>query len=269
MPARLMIQRPGEPTSPFEIHAQLTTGADRADGIRVPGLVDGGLLAWASPEGIVVEARAPGMVVSGQPLAAGKRRLLRRGDQAQAGDVALWPENLPASEGTRALAGAILAGAAAGSSPGPHLIVVEGPAAGDRFALGDGAVLGRGRGVQLRLADPHASRQHARFTIRSGRASLEDLGSKNGVAVNGRPARRSPIALRSGDALTLGESVLVYEDGCPSDPAAAPRSLAPAALSRAPPPPVQDRSATAAGLASGALIALAAVLVLAAIQQGG
>ena len=262
--ARLMIQRPGEPAALVEIHAELTLGGGEADGVRLPGLSEGALAAWQSAEGIVVEARVSGVVVSGHPLAVGRRRLLREGDRAQAEGLTFWPEQQPALDGTRALAGAILAGA--GALPGPHLIVLEGPRAGDRLALRDGAVLGRGRGVELHLADPLASRQHARITIRGGRATLEDLTSKNGSAVNGRHARRSRVALRSGDALALGESVLVYQDGCPATlaPASEPPAAAGAARGCPPQPARNRRTAAAIGIASGMLVALAILLALAA-----
>jgi hypothetical protein len=266
--ARLMIQRPGEPAAPLEIDGVLTLGGGEEDGVRVPDLAEGALAAWPSAEGIVVEARVPGVVVSGRPLDPGKRRLLRTGDRARVEGLTFWSV-LPAVDGTKAgtreLAGAILAGA--GALSGPHLVVLEGPRAGDRLALHDGAVLGRGRGAELHLADPLASRHHARFTIRGGRASLEDLASKNGIAVNGRHARRSRVALRSGDALALGESLLVYQDGCPAPPAASRELLLAPGPARGGPqqPGGNRRTAIATALASGMLIALAVLLALAAV----
>jgi hypothetical protein len=279
--ARLIIQRPGEPAAPLEIDGVLTLGGGEADGVRVPDLAEAALAAWPSAEGIVVEARVPGVVVSGRPLAPGKRRLLRTGDRARVEGLTFWSvppavdgtnagtnagRNTGAEAGTRELAGAILAGA--GALSGPHLVVLEGPRAGDRLALHDGAVLGRGRGAELHLADPLASRHHARFTIRGGRASLEDLASKNGIAVNGRHARRSQVALRSGDALALGESLLVYQDGCPAPPAASCELLLAPGPARGDPrqPGGNRRTAMATALASGMLIALAVLLALAAVS---
>jgi hypothetical protein len=270
-----MIQRPGDPAAPFEIDGVLTLGGGEADGVKVPGLAEGALAAWPSAAGIVVEARVPGIVVSERPLAPGKRRLLRKGDLARLEGLTFWSvppavdgtrggTGAGTNAGTRALAGAILAGA--GAPSGPHLVVLEGPRAGDRLALHDGAVLGRGRGAELHLADPLASRHHARFTIRGGRASLEDLASKNGIAVNGRHARHSQVALRSGDALAVGESLLVYHDGCPAPPAPRELLLASGPAGGSPRQPGWNRrTAMATALASGMLIALAVLLALAAV----
>jgi len=165
---------------------------------------------------------------------------------------------------TRALAGAILAG---GPVPfGPRLVVVEGPSAGTALALRDGAVLGRGWGAELRLSDSLASRRHAVFTIRDGRARLRDLSSKNGLTVNGRRVGPAEIALEPGDALYVGDSMLVYEEDLalqsePAEPCASPAAAAgrelPGRLRR-----IWARAAV--GMAALGLIAAAVLLALAA-----
>ena len=151
--------------------------------------------------------------------------------------------------------------------PGETLRVVLGAAAGTEIQLDDTFTLGRTESGDGSLGgDPELSRQHARITIRGGRASLEDLTSKNGSAVNGRHARRSRVALRSGDALALGESVLVYQDECPATlaPASEPPAAAGAARGGPPQPARNRRTAAAIGIASGMLVALAILLALAA-----
>lgn len=132
-------------------------------------------------------------------------------------------------EGTRALAGPILAGIG-GLVRVPHLLIVEGPAAGDRLAVIDGAVLGRGKGADLRLRDPTTSRRHLRFTIRDGTTCVENLGSKNGVTVDGRSCVDSPRPLVAGSVIALGQSLLVYGEGARKEP----------------PPPVPAEGATRA-----------------------
>jgi len=169
----------------------------------------------------------------------------------------------PAPEGTRALAGAVLGGAIVIDSSLPRLIVLSGAAAGERLVIRDGAVLGRGPAAELRLADPLASRRHARFHVGAGRTCVEDLESKNGLALNGRPIRRSRIALRGGDALTLGESVLVFEEGCATEAAGPPAT----AHEASPPGSGAQRAGPERAVAwviSGVLLSLAALLLLAA-----
>ena len=47
------------------------------------------------------------------------------------------------------------------------------------------------------------SRQHARITVAEGRATLEDLGSKNGTFVGDRRIE-TPIELHDGDEIGVG-----------------------------------------------------------------
>lgn len=68
-------------------------------------------------------------------------------------------------------------------------------------------VLGRSSGCALRFASAHVSRQHARVTVDPERASVQDLGSKNGTLVNGiRIHRRTDLA--HGDKVELGRLTL-------------------------------------------------------------
>ncbi|HWT93697.1 MAG TPA: DUF3662 and FHA domain-containing protein [Solirubrobacteraceae bacterium] len=90
----------------------------------------------------------------------------------------------------------------AGREPaGRPMILAE----GKRMLVGRaGAVLGRSRECDITLNDPNVSRKHAE--IRSdGRGGwlVEDLGSTNGVKVNGRRIN-GPTELESGDRLALG-----------------------------------------------------------------
>ncbi|GEJ58044.1 FHA domain-containing protein [Anaeromyxobacter diazotrophicus] len=166
-------------------------------------------------------------------------------------------------ESTRALLAAILAPAPRppeGAGSGSWLVAIRGPGAGDRLALRDGAVLGRGRAADLRLRDGRTSRSHARFTRAGASWRVHDLGSKNGVRVNGRPAARSGALLAPGDRLAVGDSLLLFEP-----PAAGPaRALAPVrAPAPAGAPPVAARR-PAALAAAWALLACAAALAAAA-----
>ena len=54
------------------------------------------------------------------------------------------------------------------------------------------------------------SRQHARITVAEGRATLEDLGSKNGTFVGDRRIE-TPIELHDGDEIGVGPLRLRFE----------------------------------------------------------
>ncbi len=64
-------------------------------------------------------------------------------------------------------------------------------------------VLGRGPEAAVFVDDSTVSRRHVRITVAGVEAVLEDLGSKNGTTVNGRPPA-GPVALRHGDAVLVG-----------------------------------------------------------------
>lgn len=64
-------------------------------------------------------------------------------------------------------------------------------------------VLGRDPDCAVFVDDTTVSRRHARVTVRGSEIVLEDLGSKNGTTVNGRPPDAACV-LRHGDAVLLG-----------------------------------------------------------------
>jgi hypothetical protein len=67
-----------------------------------------------------------------------------------------------------------------------------------------GAVIGRSRDADVVLADPNVSRRHAEVRPDGhGGWQVRDLGSTNGVKVNGRRID-GPAAIESGDRLALG-----------------------------------------------------------------
>jgi hypothetical protein len=84
---------------------------------------------------------------------------------------------------------------------GPYIRIEE---TGDIVPLA-GAVttVGRGSGVDVRLADPSVSRLHAEIIRRGPYAYVADLGlSRNGTRVNGRLVARR--VLEDGDVLSFG-----------------------------------------------------------------
>ena len=73
-----------------------------------------------------------------------------------------------------------------------------------------GAVIGRSRECDVVLDDANVSRRHAELRPSGGAWIVIDLGSTNGVKVNGR-AISGPQPLRSGDTVVLGSSTLTFE----------------------------------------------------------
>jgi DNA-binding winged helix-turn-helix (wHTH) protein len=70
-------------------------------------------------------------------------------------------------------------------------------------------LIGRDPGVVLFIDHPSVSRRHARILVTEGRASIEDLGSKNGTRVDDRKVE-SPVALADGDRIVVGHVALTY-----------------------------------------------------------
>lgn len=64
-------------------------------------------------------------------------------------------------------------------------------------------IIGRTAGCQLSLDDPLVSRRHALLTVRDDTAVIEDLGSRNGVLVNGARIEGAKI-LADGDVIKIG-----------------------------------------------------------------
>ena len=95
-----------------------------------------------------------------------------------------------------------------------QMLIVQAPNGTNRvFDLyGDDVTIGRERGHDMQLAHPSVSRAHARITWKSAGYSIVDLGSHNGVYVNGRRVNKS-VTLKSGDVITLGRFELIYISG--------------------------------------------------------
>jgi hypothetical protein len=78
------------------------------------------------------------------------------------------------------------------------------------FELAEGRfVIGRADNCELFLDDPLASRQHAALAITEHRVTLEDLGSRNGVSVNGERVTGSRI-LQPGDRIAIGKHEMSF-----------------------------------------------------------
>lgn len=84
------------------------------------------------------------------------------------------------------------------------LVATSGPDRGMEFRLEEGTSMdvGREEGVDMRLADPEASRRHARVRVDAGSVTLTDLASTNGTFVNG--TRVTEAELGEGDVVRIG-----------------------------------------------------------------
>jgi len=74
-------------------------------------------------------------------------------------------------------------------------------------------MIGRDPSLLCCLNDTQVSRQHAVLVVGQGSARIRDLGSRNGVLVNGaRLPDRLAQRLSHGDTIQIGRSELRYED---------------------------------------------------------
>lgn len=98
--------------------------------------------------------------------------------------------------------------ASMGPEPVARLDIIGGPHQGQGFWLqGDAYILGRDPSALIPLVrDNMASREHARLVRDVHGWRVDDLGSTNGLFVNGE--RVSVHWLRPGDQITIGQSVL-------------------------------------------------------------
>lgn len=86
----------------------------------------------------------------------------------------------------------------------------SGPRSGERIPLRTGrAIIGRHPDCDIVIDTSAVSRQHAAIAIEDGQATVEDLRSRNGTLLNGRPLA-SPHRLVDGDEVQICEQVLVF-----------------------------------------------------------
>ncbi len=74
---------------------------------------------------------------------------------------------------------------------------------------GSRVVLGRSREADIVLQDPNVSRRHAELRRDDGGWQIVDLGSTNGIKVNGRRVNQQPLS--AGDQITIGVTDLTFE----------------------------------------------------------
>ena len=105
-----------------------------------------------------------------------------------------------------------------------YLDITGGPAAGTGQMIDGTVTVGRGRSADLVIHDPTVSREHASLSVQGMTLVIQDLGSSNGVLVEGawiEDARR----LGAGDLIQLGATEIKVrlettepDESTPTDP---------------------------------------------------
>jgi diguanylate cyclase (GGDEF)-like protein len=89
----------------------------------------------------------------------------------------------------------------------PYLIVLSGNNVGEMHRVEGETIIGRGTQASLRLSDDGVSRRHARIFMANGLVVVEDLGSANGVFING--TKVTSHVLQDGDKIQLGSTTIL------------------------------------------------------------
>jgi pSer/pThr/pTyr-binding forkhead associated (FHA) protein len=95
-----------------------------------------------------------------------------------------------------------------------HLKVLNGPEVGATYPLTSVLTsIGRYSGNAIMILDDQVSRFHARIGRSDAGCTIEDVGSANGVFVNGTKTS-GVVTLKPGDVIRLGKSVeLAFNEG--------------------------------------------------------
>ena len=91
----------------------------------------------------------------------------------------------------------------------PALVALSGPLKGRVFELTEVETsVGRGSANNVAIGDSSLSRRHCVIRREGDDFTLSDLGSRNGISVNGLPVQERRLA--HGDQIALGESVFLF-----------------------------------------------------------
>jgi hypothetical protein len=89
----------------------------------------------------------------------------------------------------------------------PEIVTLD--ANGKQHRIDKGSmVIGRSKDCDIRIADPNVSRRHAELRQEGAAYWILDLGSTNGLTVNGRRQQRAQ--LQNEDRITVGSTELVF-----------------------------------------------------------
>lgn len=137
---------------------------------------------------------------------------LRNGDRLQVAGVAVRLEKILAGPGPLAANDSVArypdVPRMLDSLPVYVLRCVSGPNQGRVYPVAGGVTIGRDPLCQIVLNAPFVSRRHACLKLTVQGVIVEDLGSKNGIHINDRPARNG--ILRPGDELRLAGIAFLF-----------------------------------------------------------
>lgn len=224
MALKLSITAPGATSQEITLdQPRVKVGRGPTVDVRLPSRAVSELHAVFHVDGsevaVVDEESTNGTRVNGALLPPGRRKLVRDGDVVCLAEFALTVSGALAApdppERTASIARRLLLDSirdAGGEAAPPHLALVNTRAAGRVWPLAPGAslVIGRGEDCDIMLDDRDCSRRHAEVARDGEGALLRDLGSRNGVVVQGRASTER--RLRHGDELAFGRTVLRYVD---------------------------------------------------------
>lgn len=204
-------------TTPFELaEGQHRLGGDPEDHVQLAGLppglltlsIEGSRLTVESVQtfmvnGVLVPPGVPRLVVPGEVVGLPEEMRLKVLQSAQGAERGM---------GTMAVLKHLLTdGEGLGTSRAPTLTCLTGLDTGRTFALAEAKTdIGRGTEVDLRIRDRAVSRAHARILREGSAFTVQDLGSPNGVFVNGHRVKRNS-RLRDGDVIELGQTILRFQ----------------------------------------------------------
>ncbi len=98
-----------------------------------------------------------------------------------------------------------------------RLACIKGPLEGKAFVIvARSMVIGRDEGLGLTIPDGSVSRRHAEIVLGPEKTEVKDLGSRNGIYVNG--ARVEAASIRPGDTLRVHTSLFIVEEISPRSP---------------------------------------------------
>jgi len=130
---------------------------------------------------------------------------------AEMSPQAVAPAPAPVGGAGRAWGGSNRGGGNSKAGGGRLRVIEPAETKGQTYELGEELTVGRAGGCQITLDDTYVSQLHARVYRRDGQLFVEDLGSTNGTYLN-RKKVTAPIAIRKGDRLQIGKTVMELQD---------------------------------------------------------